>query len=347
MSPSTATQRRVSAAMLEERTAITIEPLVIWRPNPSLPTESESPLLGSKLSEKRASSPPWMSWPGVASKPATPSTSASTVFWASENSTAPLSSPKKSPLSRPPTVRSIVSSMGSVKGIVIPVGANVVQLSLAAPPPALLSWRVPPVTARLRPGTALSPIEMPLASTPSQLFTPCVIETRFRLAEPDPPPPETATSRCSAVALAPVPTVDGSETWPTSSEPLPVALKRPVRVTVTVPERWRSVPASTSIVGRVMPVWPDGPVNVLQSSLAAPPPARFSFTEPSVTESVSGESVRDSSIPDPSTPSQVFAPWVIETRLRLAEALPTPPPEIGVERSGEWPERRCRRSRGR
>ena len=97
---------------------------------------------------------------------------------------------------------------------------------------------------------------------------------------------------------------------------MPVAVKRPGSATEALPEMWRSVVSVTVSgcrvrLGAVV-------VKVAQSSLVAPAPdARFSCRAPFVTETVIGERTRLRVIAEASTPSQLFAPWVIETRFSV------------------------------
>src|SRR5262249_56290986 len=75
-----------------------------------------------------------------------------------------------------------------------------------------------------------------------------------------------------------------SLTWPTSSEPVPVAVKRPASATVAMPETWRSVAAITPRCGSgsesVVVLRPD------QFSFEAPPLARFSCNLPLARDNV-------------------------------------------------------------
>ena len=137
---------------------------------------------------------------------------------------------------------------------------------------------------------------IPEASTPSQLFVPCVSFTRLKVAPAEPIPPAlTEVSNVSESACAPVPTCAWSAplvtvTVPRSRLPVPVAVKTPASAIVAVPEMWRLCAAVTSIVWRSIPVYSGvAAVRSCQSSGVAPTPlARFSFSSPFVTEIVSG-----------------------------------------------------------
>ena len=151
-----------------------------------------------------------------------------------------------------------MSSIGSVRlfGSV----TNCVQSSLVAPTPlARLSFSSPFVTERLIGASARERL-IPKAWTPSQLFVPWVSETRWRVAPalPLPCPVAAEVSRVSAIACAPAapscPPLAAFVTVPTSSDPVPVAVKRPASAIVAVPEMWRLCAAVTSIVWRSIPV---------------------------------------------------------------------------------------------
>ena len=107
---------------------------------------------------------------------------------------------------------------------------NAPQSSLAAPAPvARLSCRVPPVSETLS-GATTNERVMPEASTPSQLFAPWVIETRWTVAPTEAPPAADRGVELERRALgvraegAAAPVI-----CPSSSEPVPVAVKSPER----------------------------------------------------------------------------------------------------------------------
>ena len=191
---------------------------------------------------------------------------------------------------------------------------SVFQSSLLAPAPlARFSSSSPLLMLRVS-GSSASERVIPEASTPSQLFAPCVSCTSFRLAPAAPTPPaldrgvERQRERLRARERS-----GSSSSRPaelaSSRLPVPVAVKTPLRVTVAVPEMWRSRLLSKPIVGRVMPG--RSGVSVFQSSLLAPIPlARFSLSSPLLIASVSGSSASERVMPEASTPSQLFAPCV-------------------------------------
>ena len=165
---------------------------------------------------------------------------------------------------------------------------KVAQSSLVAPAPvARFSCTVPSVIESVS-GSSVNESVIAEASTPSQLFAPWVIETRFNVPLVVTPAIVTEVSRCSESAWASVPTCAALAfplspvTSPRSRLPVPVAVNRPGSATEALPETWRSVESVTVSGCRVRL----GAVveKVAQSSLVAPAPvARFSCRAPFVT----------------------------------------------------------------
>ena len=158
---------------------------------------------------------------------------------------------------------------------------SVCQSSGVAPTPlARFSFSSPFVTEIVS-GSTLRESVIPEASTPSQLFVPCVSLTRLSVAPAEPIPPAlTEVSSVSESACAAVPTWAWSAplvtvTVPRSSDPVPVAVKTPASAIGGGAGDVEALAAVTSIVWRSMPVYSGvAAVRSCQSSVRRADPAR-------------------------------------------------------------------------